>query len=109
MKNRHRIKQFRYFSSLSRQRKDRAQRFYVWICRADIMLDRSGDVLQYIAARMIGSGMVRKSHSDACYSILRRLWKIDAPFKMRWHDWTTKNGWRCLPWGQRRSGVSGRE
>lgn len=71
-------------------------------CRQAIALDKSGKMLHYVAARMIASGMSSANQNDVCYSILRMMWKWDSPFKMKWHEWTSKNGWVPFPWRRKK-------
>ena len=75
---------------------------YVWKFRANIMLDRTGEVLRFCAKQMIIHD-VRKctSINDACYAILRQIWRFDKASNLGWHDWTSKNGFTCFPWGAR--------
>ena len=75
---------------------------YVWKFRQKIMLDRTGSTLRFCAKQMI-MHEVRKcpSMNDACYAILRQLWRFDKQSGLGWHDWTSKNGWTCNRWGAR--------
>ena len=76
---------------------------YIWRYRQAIMLDRTGEILRFCGKQMIIHD-VRKciSLNDACYAILRQIWRFDKASNLGWHDWTSKNGWTCYPWGKRR-------
>jgi len=78
---------------------------YIWKCRQRIMLDRTGKILRFCATQLI-IHEVRKdvSLNNACYAILRQIWRFDKQSHLSWHDWTSKNGWTCFPWGIRRNG-----
>lgn len=76
---------------------------YVWRCRQQIMLDRTGQILRFCAKQMIIHEVRRDvSMNNACYAILRQIWRFDKKSGLSWHDWTRKNGWTCFPWGLRK-------
>lgn len=75
---------------------------YIWRCRQAIMLDRYGDVLKFCARQLIVHEVRGDlSMNNACYAILRQIWRFDKRANLSWHQWTQKNGWTCRPWGRR--------
>lgn len=77
---------------------------YIWRFRQNIMLDRTGSILRFCAKQLIMHEIRYDfSMNNACYFVLRQIWKFDKNSGLTWHDWTSKNGWECLPWGKRKS------
>ena len=88
----------------------RARRLYVQICRKAISEDRTGDILEFCAGRMLESGMYaecmpRKSAlQNVRYSILRSMWRSEVgpgpgySRKPSWHEWALMNGWAFHTW-----------
>lgn len=88
----------------------RARRLYVQLCRRAIAEDRTGDVLEFCAGRMLDSGMYSDCQPrpaalhDIRFAILRRMWRLESVPGARhgriptWHEWALMNGWATHVW-----------
>lgn len=82
----------------------RARRLYVRLCRSAIALDRTGNVLEFCAGRMLDSGMYAECMSrknglqNIRFAILRQMWRLDHAQRLTWHEWYFKNGWAPHSW-----------